>query len=197
MKYDCLLVWSWCVDSLVSVCRSFSLFWQLLKCLAEKLSCLHMQLVHSWQELIKDVQKYSDEQHKLHKTVSGHRSPPQCLYRELVARNTHKTVSDHRSPPQCLYRELVARNTHKTVSDHRSPPQCLYRELVARNTHKTVSGHRSPPQCLYRELVARNTHKTVSDHRSPPQCLYRELVARNTTADCSTNGWMGIGQRTE
>ncbi|CAH1775418.1 unnamed protein product [Owenia fusiformis] len=48
---------------------SFAPFWQVLKALAEKLSSLHMQLMHSWQDLIKDVQKYTEEQHKKHKSV--------------------------------------------------------------------------------------------------------------------------------
>ena len=43
----------------------------MVKTLIEKLSAVHLQLVHSWQDLAKDVQRYSDEQHKKHKTVSS------------------------------------------------------------------------------------------------------------------------------
>lgn len=49
--------------------RSFSPFWQVLKALAEKLSLLHQQLLTSWQELLKDVQKYNTDQQKKHREV--------------------------------------------------------------------------------------------------------------------------------
>ena len=48
---------------------TFGPVWLVLKTLAEKLASLHLQLVHKWQELIKEVQKYIDEQAKKQKTV--------------------------------------------------------------------------------------------------------------------------------
>ena len=66
---------SWFIDTFHF--RSFSPFWQVLKALTEKISNLHLQLVHSWQDLIKDVQRYSDEQHKKHKQV---RCYTVCVY---------------------------------------------------------------------------------------------------------------------
>ncbi|XP_064617201.1 F-BAR domain only protein 2-like isoform X2 [Liolophura sinensis] len=48
---------------------TFSPFWSLLKMLTEKLSSLHMQLVHTWSDLIKDIIRYHEEQHKKHKSV--------------------------------------------------------------------------------------------------------------------------------
>lgn len=48
---------------------TFSPFWNLLKSLVEKLATLHMQLVYSWSELIKDVVRYNEEQHKRHKNM--------------------------------------------------------------------------------------------------------------------------------
>lgn len=50
--------------------RTFAPFWTVLKSLTEKLASLHMQLVLTWNDLIKDVARYNDEQHKRHKAVS-------------------------------------------------------------------------------------------------------------------------------
>lgn len=50
--------------------RTFASFWTVLKSLTEKLASLHMQLVLTWNDLIKDVARYNDEQHKRHKAVS-------------------------------------------------------------------------------------------------------------------------------
>lgn len=48
---------------------TFGPFWAVLRAVIEKLSSLHMQLVHTWSDLIKDMVRYSDEQHKRHKTM--------------------------------------------------------------------------------------------------------------------------------
>jgi len=41
-----------------------------MKTFAEKLSNLHQQLMLSWQELMRDVHKYSTEQQKKHREVA-------------------------------------------------------------------------------------------------------------------------------
>jgi len=41
-----------------------------MKTFAEKLSNLHQQLMMSWQELVRDVHKYSTEQQKKHREVA-------------------------------------------------------------------------------------------------------------------------------
>ncbi|XP_035211606.1 F-BAR domain only protein 2-like isoform X7 [Stegodyphus dumicola] len=46
---------------------SFAPLWLILKTSTEKLATLHMQMVQRFQELIKDVIKYSEDQHKRHK----------------------------------------------------------------------------------------------------------------------------------
>ncbi|KAK3091287.1 hypothetical protein FSP39_018668, partial [Pinctada imbricata] len=48
---------------------TFQPFWNVIKVLMEKLSTLHSQLVHSLNDIIKDVLRYNDEQHKKHKAV--------------------------------------------------------------------------------------------------------------------------------
>ena len=61
------------VDKLCGGYRSCGPFWAVIKSLAEKLSNLRLQLVHAWQDLIKDVLRYSEEQHKRHKAVRTER----------------------------------------------------------------------------------------------------------------------------
>ncbi|KAF8766723.1 F-BAR domain only protein 2 like protein [Argiope bruennichi] len=51
----------------VIFCGSFAPLWAILKTSTEKLATLHMQMVQRFQELIKDVIKYSEDQHKRHK----------------------------------------------------------------------------------------------------------------------------------
>lgn len=48
---------------------TFGPFWTVLKSLVEKLASLHMQLVLTWNDLIKDVSRYNDDQHKRHKAI--------------------------------------------------------------------------------------------------------------------------------
>lgn len=60
-----------CVSGMYFIfCSSFTPFWHVLKALAEKLSNLHLQLLYAWQDLIKDVQRYTDEQNRKQKSVS-------------------------------------------------------------------------------------------------------------------------------
>ncbi|CAG5131805.1 unnamed protein product, partial [Candidula unifasciata] len=48
---------------------TFGPFWNVIKTFIEKLSSLQMQLVHTWADLIKDMVRYNEEQHKRHKTM--------------------------------------------------------------------------------------------------------------------------------
>lgn len=49
--------------------RTFAPVWDVFKSSTEKLASCHMELVRKLQELIKDVQKYVEEQAKAHKKV--------------------------------------------------------------------------------------------------------------------------------
>ncbi|XP_050435224.1 F-BAR domain only protein 2 isoform X3 [Adelges cooleyi] len=53
---------------------TFSPLWQLLRVSIEKLTTLHLQMVHKVCELVKDVTKYTDELHKKHKNVKEEQS---------------------------------------------------------------------------------------------------------------------------
>lgn len=49
--------------------RTFAPVWDVFKTSTEKLASCHMELVRKLQELIKEVQKYVEEQAKAHKKV--------------------------------------------------------------------------------------------------------------------------------
>lgn len=49
--------------------RTFAPVWEVFKSSTEKLASCHMELVRKLQELIKEVQKYVEEQAKAHKKV--------------------------------------------------------------------------------------------------------------------------------
>ncbi|XP_030852282.1 F-BAR domain only protein 2 isoform X13 [Strongylocentrotus purpuratus] len=48
---------------------TFAPFWTVLKAATDKLAASHQKLVQKLQDIVKDIQKYGDEQHKKHKTV--------------------------------------------------------------------------------------------------------------------------------
>ncbi|XP_046338144.2 F-BAR domain only protein 2-like isoform X2 [Haliotis rufescens] len=72
---------------------SFAPFWHVLKSLVEKLANLHMQLVHTWSDLIKDIVRYNEEQHKRHKAMKE--SEAGTL--EIVQSIQHTTVAVHKA----------------------------------------------------------------------------------------------------
>lgn len=49
--------------------RTFAPVWDVFKVSTEKLAVCHMELVRKLQDLIKEVQKYAEEQTKAHKKV--------------------------------------------------------------------------------------------------------------------------------
>jgi F-BAR domain only protein len=56
---------------------TFSPVWVILKSSAERLSELHLQMVHKISELVKNITKYAEELHKKHKSVKEEESNTQ------------------------------------------------------------------------------------------------------------------------
>ncbi|XP_022107657.1 F-BAR domain only protein 2-like isoform X2 [Acanthaster planci] len=50
---------------------TFAPFWQLIKTATDKLAAAHQKLIQKLQDVVKDVQKYGEEQHKKHKAIKG------------------------------------------------------------------------------------------------------------------------------
>lgn len=80
---------------------SFAPLWLILKSSSEKLSSLHAQMVQRFQELIKDVLKYSDEQHRKHKQCkeeeSGTSDVVQSIQQTTVSMQKAKEAFNARS----------------------------------------------------------------------------------------------------
>ncbi|XP_064626907.1 F-BAR domain only protein 2-like isoform X2 [Lineus longissimus] len=88
---------------------SFAPFWQILKTLAEKLSSTHLQIVHKWQDLMKDVQRYVEELQKKQKSIkdgeSGTLDTVHSIQQTTVALQKAKEVYHAR----CLEYEKLKR----------------------------------------------------------------------------------------
>ncbi|XP_038048437.1 F-BAR domain only protein 2-like isoform X2 [Patiria miniata] len=50
---------------------TFAPFWQLIKTATDKVSAAHHKLIQKLQDIVKEVQKYGEEQHKKHKAIKG------------------------------------------------------------------------------------------------------------------------------
>uniref|UniRef100_K1RV42 FCH domain only protein 2 n=1 Tax=Magallana gigas TaxID=29159 RepID=K1RV42_MAGGI len=89
---------------------TFAPFWNVLKTLAEKISMLHLQLVHSLNDLIKDVGRYNDEQSKKNKTVKE----KEASTLETVNSIQHTTTALHKAKEiyhtRCLELERLKRD---------------------------------------------------------------------------------------
>ncbi|KAK2178953.1 hypothetical protein NP493_522g02037 [Ridgeia piscesae] len=119
---------------------SFGPFWQVLRCLAEKLSNLHMQLVYSWQELMKDVHRYTDEQHKKHKAVKDNESVTmetvQSIQQTILALHKAKETYHARCLEyERLKREGVAQKEIEKAEAKFKKSNDEYRSLVDKYTN--------------------------------------------------------------
>ncbi|KAK6179298.1 hypothetical protein SNE40_011689 [Patella caerulea] len=89
---------------------TFAPFWNVLKSLVEKLASLHMQLVHTWSDLIKDVIRYNEDQHKRQKTMKE----SEASTSETVQAIQQTTVAVHKAKEiyhtRCLELERLKRD---------------------------------------------------------------------------------------
>ncbi|XP_069127305.1 F-BAR domain only protein 2-like isoform X4 [Argopecten irradians] len=114
---------------------TFAPFWGVLKTLAEKLATLHTQLLHSWTDLIKDVARYNEDQHKRHKNMKESESGTQ----EIVHSIQQTTTSLHKAKElyhtRCLERERLKRESASAKDMEKAEIKCKkasddYRNLV-------------------------------------------------------------------
>jgi len=69
---------------------TFNPLWQLLRLSIEKLTTIHLQMVHKVCELVKDVTKYTDELQKKHKNVGRiYNLPLKFLFSRIIFNITH------------------------------------------------------------------------------------------------------------
>nr|XP_022313423.1 F-BAR domain only protein 2-like isoform X3 [Crassostrea virginica] len=93
---------------------TFAPFWNVLKTLAEKISTLHVQLVHSLTDLMKDVARYNEEQSKKNKSVKER----EASTLETVNSIQHTTTALHKAKEiyhtRCLELERLKRDGSST-----------------------------------------------------------------------------------
>ncbi|KAG1693492.1 F-BAR domain only protein 2 [Nymphon striatum] len=88
---------------------TFAPIWQLLKASSEKLSTLHQQMVHKFQDLIKDIHKYYDELHKKHKSVKEEESGTLDVVQAIQATTAALLKSKEVYHARCLEYERLKR----------------------------------------------------------------------------------------
>ncbi|KAK7099723.1 F-BAR domain only protein 2-like isoform X1 [Littorina saxatilis] len=88
---------------------TFSPFWGVWKAFLEKLSSLHMQMMHTCSDLLKDMVRYSEEQHKKHKTMKENEQPTLEAVQGIQATLTavHKAKEIYHT--RCIERERLKR----------------------------------------------------------------------------------------
>nr|CAD7200087.1 unnamed protein product [Timema douglasi] len=182
---------------------TFAPVWGMLRSSAEKLSNIHLQMVHKVTELVKEVSKYADELHKKHKMAQ---------FRSLLRRRI-QLVSGPSGPPYrfTLYnwvnispylvlipvdgvvgKKPVNFYWHSSLATHRVA-QCsrvlgrgrgggrkVNKSLLVENIHeKTVTAQRH----IHDEIAGgiKNIHisKKMLDYVRGAQKLYREYLEMN------------------
>ncbi|KAL8586797.1 hypothetical protein ACOMHN_061310 [Nucella lapillus] len=88
---------------------TFNPFWQVWKAFMEKLSSLHMQMMHTCSDLLKDLARYSEEQHKKHKTMKENEQPTLEAVQNIQATLTsvHKAKEIYHT--RCVEKERLKR----------------------------------------------------------------------------------------
>ncbi|XP_067124641.1 F-BAR domain only protein 2 isoform X3 [Centruroides vittatus] len=103
---------------------TFAPFWQLLKASSEKLSTLHAQMVQRFQDLVKEVNKYCEEQHKRHKQVKEEESSTLEVvqYIQQTTLSLHKAKEMYNS--RCLEFEKLKRENASLKEVEKAETKC-------------------------------------------------------------------------
>lgn len=103
---------------------TFAPFWQLLKASSEKLSTLHAQMVQRFQDLVKEVTKYCEEQHKRHKQVKEKESSTLEVvqYIQQTTLSLHKAKEIYNS--RCLEFEKLKRENASLKEVEKAETKC-------------------------------------------------------------------------
>ncbi|KAK3583214.1 hypothetical protein CHS0354_015379 [Potamilus streckersoni] len=114
---------------------TFSPFWNLLKVLADKLASLHMQLVHTWSDLIKDIARYNEEQHKKHRSMKENESGTLEVVTSLQQTTTALLKAKEIYHTRCLEVEKLKRDNASQKDVEKAETRCKkaceeYKNLV-------------------------------------------------------------------
>ncbi|KAL3869316.1 hypothetical protein ACJMK2_042010 [Sinanodonta woodiana] len=103
---------------------TFSPFWNLLKVLADKLASLHMQLVHTWSDLIKDIARYNEEQHKKHRSMKESESGTLEVVTSLQQTTTALLKAKEIYHTRCLEVEKLKRDNASQKDIEKAETKC-------------------------------------------------------------------------
>ncbi|KAK1883553.1 F-BAR domain only protein 2, partial [Dissostichus eleginoides] len=143
---------------------TFAPVWDVVKTSTEKLASCHMELVRKLQELIKEVQKYVEEQAKAHKKHRHSASPSQRL--SVTASLRHIVSPPQRlsvSPSQRLSVTASLRHSVSITSPHSLLLSLCTKEEVA-STLEAVQNIQTTSQALQKSKEIYNA-KTVEQER--------------------------------
>ncbi|XP_014662376.1 PREDICTED: F-BAR domain only protein 2-like [Priapulus caudatus] len=97
--------------------RTFSPVWQILKNSSERLSGLHMGLTHKFQEIVKDIQKYNEEQHKKHRSMKDQESGTLEVVQSMQQTTQLVQKSKETYTARCLEYEKLKRDAGTSPKD--------------------------------------------------------------------------------
>ncbi|WAR24095.1 FCHO2-like protein [Mya arenaria] len=120
---------------------TFAPFWTVLKTLSEKLASLHMQLVHTWSDLMKDIVRYNDEQHKKHKSAKEIYHT-RCLELERLKRESASPKDIEKS--ETKYKK--AKEEYKNLVDKYATIREDFQTKMVGSCTKEIVAVKSPPR---------------------------------------------------
>merc|ERR1712136_203879 len=92
-----------------SAVGTFSPFWVIWKAFIEKLASLHLQMIHTVSDLLKDMARYTEEQHKKHKTIKENEQPTLEAVQSLQATLTALHKAKELYHTRCIERDRLKR----------------------------------------------------------------------------------------
>ncbi|XP_076308979.1 F-BAR domain only protein 2 isoform X2 [Tachypleus tridentatus] len=119
---------------------TFAPLWQVLKVSTEKLSSLHSEMVQRIQDLVKEVHKYCDEQHKKHKLVKEEESGTLEVVQSIQQTITSLSKSKETYNSRCLEVEKLRKENSSPKDFEKAELKCKkacedYKSYVEKYSH--------------------------------------------------------------
>ncbi|XP_022250511.1 F-BAR domain only protein 2-like [Limulus polyphemus] len=119
---------------------TFAPLWQVLKVSTEKLSSLHSEMVQRIQDLVKEVHKYCDEQHKKHKLVKEEESGTLEVVQSIQQTITSLSKAKETYNSRCLEVEKLRKENSSPKDFEKAELKCKkacedYKSYVDKYSH--------------------------------------------------------------
>ncbi|XP_071799272.1 F-BAR domain only protein 2-like isoform X3 [Asterias amurensis] len=99
---------------------TFAPFWQLIKSATDKLSAAHHKLIQKLQDVVKEVQKYGEEQHKKHKAIKGEIQGTADVVQSLHSTNDMLHKSKELYNTRCIEFERLKKENASTKEQEKA-----------------------------------------------------------------------------